>query len=178
MLNSKPANIMPALAVLALTACGTTAVVPDEKFASARLDSATGAPVGTARLLIGGESVALEVSVSGLEAGPKGFHLHTTGRCTAPDFRSAGGHLNPLGVVHGILSADGGHLGDLPNLEVGTNGAATTTVDIVGSRDEVLEHLFDEDGTAIVIHAGPDDYSTDPAGAAGPRVACGVLSAS
>lgn len=163
------------ICLLGLSSCGTTAIVPDESLASARIDARDGNPIGSAQLLVGGESVALTVSATGLEPGPKGFHLHATGRCAAPDFTSAGGHLNPLGVSHGILSADGGHLGDLPNLEVAENGSASTTVDLIGSRDELLDQLFDDDGTAIVIHAGPDDYMSDPAGAAGPRIACGVL---
>jgi len=101
--------------------------------------------------------------------------ISVTGTCTAPDFTSAGGHLNPLGKEHGRLNPAGSHVGDLANLVASTSGTASATYDLPGTREQLLEWLFDEDGTAIVIHAGPDDYRSDPAGEAGPRLACGVL---
>ena len=118
------------------------------------------------------------MTAAGLEPGQHGFHLHTTGRCEGPDFKSAGGHLNPLDREHGALNPEGKHVGDMPNLEVGTSRTASTTIDIGPDTAAYRNYLFDADGTAIVIHAGPDDYRTDPAGDAGSRVACGVLTMS
>jgi Cu-Zn family superoxide dismutase len=63
----------------------------------------------------------------------------------------------------------------MPNLTIGANGTGRTEYVLPGYAPNVLDAIFDEDGTAVVIHAGPDDYRTDPAGNAGPRVACGVL---
>lgn len=162
-------------ALLALAGCSTVADLPTERLGSATLATANGTPVGTAQLLAEGDQLSLAVALTGVPQGAHGFHLHTTGKCAAPDFSSAGGHLNPLGKDHGTLDPDGSHLGDLPNIVIGANRSGTLTADIPGSRGRVLDWLFDADGTAVVLHAGADDYRTDPAGDAGPRIACGVL---
>ena len=166
------------LAVAGLAGCTSIGDLPTERIGSATLTYANGLPAGTAQLLSDGSTVSLAIAVTGMEAGPHGFHLHTTGACRAPDFKSAGGHLNPSGASHGTMSPNGSHLGDLPNLEVGSSGSAGVTVEIDGEYEDVLSAIFDQDGTAIVIHEGPDDYRTDPAGDAGGRIACGVLSRS
>lgn len=165
--------ILPA--TVALASCSSIADLPTERLGAATLTLANGVPAGTAQLVASGNDLSLAIAVTGLEPGPKGFHLHAIGQCKAPDFKSAGGHLNPLGRAHGSLSPDGKHVGDLPNLMIGQGGGGSLTIDLEGERDDLLGWLFDADGTAIVIHAGPDDYRTDPSGAAGPRVACGVL---
>ena len=164
-----------ALLSLALPSCSTVADLPTERIASATLTLGNGIPAGNAQLLASGNRVTLAVAVTGLSEGSHGFHLHTTGECKRPDFQSAGGHLNPLNKEHGSLNPAGKHVGDLPNLEVGAGGTGSTTVDLEGSRAALEDWLFDADGTAIVVHAGPDDYRSDPAGDAGSRVACGVL---
>jgi len=143
--------------------------------ASAKLILSDGAPAGVASLLATDGSVSLEIAASGLEGGEHGFHLHQTGACDAPEFKSAGGHLNPLGKSHGKDSSGGSHLGDLPNLTVGNDGKGELSVPVEGQQSQIIEWLFDEDGAAVVIHAGPDDYKTDPSGDAGKRVACGVF---
>ena len=160
---------------LALTACETMADVPTEQLAQARLTFANGLPAGTAQLVSNGNTVSLAVAVTGVEPGQHGFHLHAVGKCEAPGFTSAGGHLNPASRTHGHLSAGGKHLGDMPNLNVGANRTAAVNVDLAGTPDALMASLFDADGTAIVIHADPDDYTSDPTGNAGARVACGVL---
>jgi len=99
------------------------------------------------------------------------------GSCLPPNFKSAGSHLNPDGKAHGMHNPQGKHLGDLPNISVAADGTGTASITIEGDADETLAKIIDADGTAIVIHTGLDDYSTDPAGAAGPRIACGVLTA-
>lgn len=164
-----------ALGSTTLTACSTVADLPTERLASATLTRTNGVPAGTVQLLANGNQLSLVVAVNGLPEGAHGFHLHTTGSCKAPDFSSAGGHLNPTGKDHGSLSPGGSHLGDLPNLEVGSRNITTTTIDLNDDRAQVLSWLFDDDGTAVVVHADADDYMTNPSGNAGSRIACGVL---
>lgn len=159
----------------ALAGCATPSGVPGQPLGTADLFLATGAPAGSARLMADGQGVSLSITVSGISPGPHGFHLHTAGQCAAPDFQSAGGHLNPTGESHGLMNADGQHLGDLPNLLAAPDGSANKTVRLTGDPDYLVEQIFDGDGTAIIIHAGPDDGVSDPAGNAGPRVACGII---
>ncbi len=163
------------IAALALGGCSTIDTIPTDRIGEARLDFANGVPAGTAQLLSDGNTLSLALAVTGLEPGEHGFHLHTTGRCEAPGFTSAGGHLNPAGREHGSLNPNGKHLGDLPNLVIGASRSASTEIDLGADTPSLRETLFDADGTAIVIHAGADDYRSDPAGDAGSRVACGVL---
>lgn len=143
--------------------------------AKADLADAEGMPKGTVTLTERDGGLTLALALNGLEPGEKAFHLHTTGQCDAPDFKSAGGHLNPFGKTHGSLSDDGPHLGDFANIEISGEGTVDATREIEGVPSELYDLMFDEDGTAVMIHAGPDDYASDPAGAAGPRIACGVL---
>lgn len=162
-------------AALALAGCTSVSDLPTARVGAATLVFANGLPAGTAQLLSDGEDLSLAVAATGMTPGPHGFHLHAAGKCEAPGFTSAGGHLNPSGRKHGALAAGGAHLGDLPNLAVGPNGVGTATEAIPGPPDVVLAQIFDADGTAVVIHADADDYRTDPAGNAGARIACGVL---
>lgn len=160
---------------LALGACTSLQDLPTERVASTRLTLANGIPAGTVQIVGNGDRLTITVVATGMSPGSHGFHLHQTGKCERPDFTSAGGHLNPLGKDHGSLAEGGAHLGDLPNLEVGQGGTGTVTADISASREQALDWLFDADGTAVVVHAAPDDYRTDPTGNAGSRIACGVL---
>lgn len=140
--------------------------------ATATLRDAAGHEVGKAELRqAAGWSLA--IGVSGQTPGAHGIHLHTVGACDAPDFASAKGHLNPDGRQHGSANPAGMHQGDIPNLEVGADGTASVSLPLSSTLD--LAQLFDADGTALVIHAGADDYRTDPSGNSGGRVACGVL---
>lgn len=164
-----------ATALLGLAGCESVADLPTERIGSASLTLGNGVPAGTVQLLASGEAVTLVVAATGVAEGPRGFHLHTKGDCTRPDFTSAGGHLNPLNKAHGKESAGGAHVGDLPNLVFDSRQTASMTVSLPGTRAEIEQWLFDADGTAVVIHANADDYRTDPTGNAGPRAACGVL---
>jgi Cu-Zn family superoxide dismutase len=101
-----------------------------------------------------------------------GIHLHAIGRCEGPDFKSAGGHWNPAGHQHGRDNPMGAHLGDLPNFDVAGQTVASLTLPVGGIT---AADLADADGTALVIHADPDDYKTDPSGNSGARIACAVL---
>ena len=159
----------------ALAGCQTIDEAPNERLGQATLRLASGLPGGTAQLLASGSQVNISIAVVGLSPGIHGVHLHMTGSCEAPEFTSAGGHLNPGGHQHGTSNPAGSHLGDLPNITVDSGGTGTVSATLPGVRDEVLAQLFDGDGTAVVVHAGPDDYRTDPSGNSGGRIACGVL---
>ncbi len=167
-----------AIALLATSGCATAYEETGSEVGSAMLMDRSGNNVGSAMLYSEGDEVMVSVSLEGLSAGTHAVHLHTTGNCSASDFTSAGGHLNPMGKEHGSLNPQGAHLGDLPNVEVSAAGVGTVSETLRGSRTTVLSQIFDSDGTALVVHEGADDYRTDPAGDAGSRVACGVFSQS
>lgn len=157
-----------------LAACQTTASTP-ATLARAEIHFADGTLAGTAQLTQAGGKAALHVNLGGLPPGVHAMHLHMTGNCTAPDFQSAGGHLNPYGKQHGAHNPLGSHLGDLPNVTADAQGRLDFTQVLPGTLAELEPILFDADGTAVVIHADPDDMVSDPAGKAGKRIACGVL---
>ena len=133
-----------------------------------------------ARAMIWQEQAGVEVRVqaAGLAPGHYGVHLHAVGRCEGPAFASAGAHWNPTGRQHGKLNPAGHHLGDLDNLDVDESGAGRLEFTIAGASLRGADGLLDADGAALVIHAGPDDYRTDPSGNSGARIACGVFQAS
>ena len=144
--------------------------------ASAALKSADGKEVGSANLTQTPHGVLINISVKGLPPGEHAFHVHAVGKCEPP-FTSAGGHFNPGNKKHGMMAAEGYHAGDMPNLHVPQSG--DLTVETVNANITLEKgkpnSVFDADGSAIVIHAGSDDYKTDPAGDAGARIACGVI---
>ncbi len=163
------------------TTSGTTAAAPmgDANSASsarAVLRDAQGAEVGTVRMRPTDAGVEFAIELVGMPAGAHGIHVHETGDCTPPGFTSAGGHFNPEGRQHGTEDPDGAHAGDLPNVTVQADGTGslTTTNSRVTLADGATS-LFKTGGTAIVVHAGPDDYRTDPSGDSGDRLACGVV---
>jgi Cu-Zn family superoxide dismutase len=170
-----PARALIVPLVAALAGCQTADELPTARLGEATLRLASGLPAGTAQLLGSGSHVNLSIAAAGLAEGAHGVHLHMVGSCNGPDFASAGGHLNPGGRQHGAENPAGAHLGDLPNIVVGGAGAGTVSATLPGTREEVLARLFDADGTAVVVHAGADDYRTDPSGNSGARVACGML---
>jgi Cu-Zn family superoxide dismutase len=132
--------------------------------------------VGIATLTEGSNGVTIAVNVHGLPSGIHALHIHTMGSCERPDFKSAMGHFNPYGRKHGLRSPDGAHAGDLLNITIGPDGTGAVIVAApLVTLGKGENSLFREGGTAIMIHAGPDDYMTDPTGNAGPRIACGVI---
>jgi len=144
--------------------------------ATATLKNAAGEQVGTATLTARNGTVLITATFSKLPPGMHALHIHTTGSCTAPDFTSAGGHFNPAGKKHGKDNPEGAHAGDLPNFEVDASGAGKVSTGVSGvSLGEGPDSLFHTGGTALVVHGAADDYKTDPAGNAGPRIACGVI---
>jgi superoxide dismutase, Cu-Zn family len=144
--------------------------------ATAALKNAEGKEVGSVNLTQTPHGVLINLSVKGLAAGEHAFHVHAVGKCEPP-FTSAGGHFNPTNKKHGMLAAEGYHAGDMPNLHIPQSG--DLTVEVVNASITLEKgkpnSVFDADGSAIVIHAGSDDYKTDPTGDAGGRIACGVI---
>lgn len=123
--------------------------------------------------------VHVEMQFTGMPPGPHGIHFHAVGKCDGTGttaFATAGAHYNPLGRQHGLDNAAGPHAGDAPNFTVGEEGSGRVsfTTDRV-SLTEGSTSLFDDDGSAIVIHAGADDQKSQPAGNSGGRIACGVV---
>ncbi len=114
----------------------------------------------------------VSVRFRSLPPGTHAFHIHRVGKCVPP-FKSAGGHYNPTGVKHGIHVRGGPHAGDMPNIHVPASGDLDIEVLNTGLIFDAL--LFDADGAAIVLHAKGDDYRNQPSGAAGARIACGVI---
>jgi Cu-Zn family superoxide dismutase len=143
--------------------------------ATAVLRMADGKEVGRAVASQVGGSIRVSVDAMGVSPGPHGVHVHTIGRCDAPDFTTAGGHWNPTSMQHGAQNPAGPHSGDMPNLVVGPDGRGTLTFTLPSST---MAGLLDADGSAFMIHAGADDMKTDPAGNSGSRIACGVFAAS
>jgi Cu-Zn family superoxide dismutase len=143
--------------------------------AKATLKDQKGADVGTVDLTQTPAGVMLRLSLKGLPGGERAFHIHAAGRCEPP-FTTAGGHFNPAGQKNGLLVGPG-HAGDMPNLHIPDNGVLV--VEILNAAVTLEKgkpnSLFQSDGTSIVIHAGKDDYKSDPAGNAGDRIACGVI---
>lgn len=146
------------------------------KAATAQLKDASGKVVGTATFKEKKDGVEVKVDVSGLQPGKHGIHLHEKGKCDPPDFKSAGEHFNPSMKHHGTKNPQGKHAGDLPNLEVKNDGTAKMTATAEGATlGKGASSLLKEGGTALVIHADPDDEKTDPTGKSGTRIACGVV---
>jgi Cu-Zn family superoxide dismutase len=145
------------------------------QLANATLKDQKGTDVGTVALTQTPAGVLLRLSLKGLPAGERAFHIHAVGRCESP-FTTAGGHFNPGGQKHGLMVGPG-HAGDMPNLHVPAGGVLE--VEILNAAVTLEKgkpnSLFQKEGTAIVIHAGKDDYKSDPAGNAGDRIACGVI---
>lgn len=144
--------------------------------ATAELKDKDGKSVGMASFTEAGNGVRVRVEVKGLSAGLHAVHIHAVGKCEAPAFTSAGGHFNPAQKKHGYKSPDGAHAGDLPNMLVAKDGSGRfeALTDAVTLRSGA-NSVFDADGSALVVHAGVDDHTTDPTGNAGDRAACGVI---
>jgi Cu-Zn family superoxide dismutase len=188
--RSRRAAIASATAALALLGTlGTAALAGADDGegavrATATLRDPAGEVVGTARFTEDGAG-ALHVTVvaTGLSPGLHGIHVHNVADCAPGDpsgsrFLASGSHHNPLGAQHGSLNPAGPHAGDLPNLQVNPAGVGhVTTVLGLATLSVSASSLFDGNGSAVVVHAGPDDLVTDPTGNSGARVACGVVEA-
>lgn len=172
------------LLLLSLVACGTGEAPAGEETAAeeppaplratANLQATEGnSAQGTVTFEEENGSVHITAHITGLQPGEHGFHIHETGDCSAPDASSAGGHFNPTGAPHGGPDSAEHHAGDLGNITADESGAAhvDVTVDFITLGPGQTSVI----GKAVVVHAGADDLESQPSGAAGARVACGVI---
>lgn len=170
----------------AITACGArpTLVTQAEEIPAAQVEAVKvniintkGASIGEAILQQQANGVLVTITASGLTPGKHGFHFHDVAKCDIPDFKTAGEHFNPTQKQHGFNNLKGFHSGDLPNLVADKKGNAKAEVfvDYVTLNKGPANSLFKPNGTSIIIHAGQDDYVTDPAGNSGDRIACGII---
>lgn len=181
-----------AAATIALAACNgqkssssSSSSGPVSEAPSVPLVNASGQIIGEVK---GGDSdkgAVLEIDAHGLPPGLHGIHIHDVGICQGPDFKSAGPHWNPTGKMHGGENPGGAHMGDLQNITVASDGTLKVKVVVPGTYLRNAGHdaapgaaqILDASGAALVIHAKPDDYKTDPSGNSGDRIACAVLGA-
>jgi len=147
-----------------------------DELATAILRDANGKGVGEVSIMQTQGGVLLKLSARGIPPGEHAFHIHAVGKCDAPSFETAGPHFNPGNAHHGMMSGIG-HAGDMPNLHVPQSGAVE--VEVVNAAITLDRNkpnsVFHPGGTSLVIHGGKDDYTSDPAGNAGNRIACGVI---
>lgn len=180
MLSFKRSIIALALllgACLALAGCDSDEeeVLQQESVAEIRATPASGSSVaGEAVFSQDGDDIMLIVDIRNASPGLHAVHIHEMGDCSADDGTSAGGHWNPTGEEHGRWGEDSFHLGDLGNIPVGSDGTGyiERTTDLwemgTGSDRDIV-------GKAIIVHAGEDDFTSQPSGAAGARIGCGVI---
>lgn len=170
------ATLMGACALL--TACagtGSMDAVESEPSAVAELMPTQGnRATGTVEFIQKGDMVEAYARISGLEPdSTHGFHIHETGDCSAPDASSAGAHFDPTASPHGGPTGEMRHGGDLGNLKADAEGNASGRIRVAGvSIDRGPDRIV---GRAIVLHAAADDLTSQPAGNAGARIACGVI---
>ena len=167
-----------AVAAAPLTGCVTD--LPQGGAPMALVNSA-GQSIGRVRAWQTAGGVSFRIDATGLPHGIHAIHVHSVGRCDPPGFTTAGPHWNPAMRKHGTNNPVGPHAGDLPNIEVSANGVLTATVILPGASltgPGPAGVLLDADGASLVIHAGPDDYITDPSGNSGARIVCAVITPS
>jgi superoxide dismutase, Cu-Zn family len=171
-------NFIPYIFVLGLAGCMSTSQAEKDTvldLAEAELTRADGSPAGTATLTRLSHGVVLDLSADAPGNGAFGMHIHAVGKCEGPDFASSGPHWNPANKQHGRDNPMGSHAGDMPNVEANAERKLVLSQKLEGVVFEGTGGVIDVDGASIIIHEKADDYKTDPSGASGKRVICGVF---
>lgn len=165
------------LVCIALVAagCASTGGAPEGPKARAQLAPTKGnVTSGTVTFVQAGDVVRVSGTISGLKPNAEhGFHVHEKGDCSSGDGMSAGGHFNPAGKGHGHHAGTERHAGDMPNLLADAYGNATFSIQAKGIT--IGSGAADIVGKGLIVHRDPDDYKSQPAGNAGPRIACAVI---
>ncbi len=182
-----PPSLLPVLALVATGLAGSgcpssQAAAQPGPAARAKIVDREGRDVGTAEFHAIDGGIQMSMTLTDQEPGEHALHIHEHGDCGGAGFEEAGGHFNPTAKGHGLAdeAVDGHHVGDLVNVVVGAKGEATATriisdATLIVDAPETSKSLLRDGGTSIVLHAKPDDGRTNPAGAAGDRVACGII---
>jgi Cu-Zn family superoxide dismutase len=174
---------MSRLAVLLVAATATVCAVvgPEARApaagasAAATLEPTRGnSAAGRVTFAQRGDRVVVTANLSGLKPNAEhGFHVHEKGDCSSGDGMSAGGHFNPSGKAHGPYAGSERHAGDMPNIRADANGRASASFEVTGMA--IGQGAADIVGRGLIVHRDPDDYKSQPAGNAGPRLACAVI---
>lgn len=165
--------LAPLAAVFLLTACAAN---PGGPTATAQLQPTRGnSASGSVNFTQQGDKVLVSGEIRGLKPNAEhGFHVHDKGDCSSGDGMSTGGHFNPTGSTHGAHHQAMHHVGDLPSLMADANG--TARISFESSSIAVGTGAANIVGRGLIVHRDPDDFTTQPTGNAGPRLACAVIS--
>lgn len=148
---------------------------PEVKPVDVQLIDRDGKNIGSAQFTQEEAGVKIQIQVSGLSAGKHGLHIHSVGACEPPNFKSAGPHFSTKKHKHGFLDVSGPHEGDLPMLDVSSDGRVTDYEFITTRVSLSKDSLRQPQGSSLIIHDKPDDYLTDTGGGSGDRIACGII---
>lgn len=166
------------LSVAVLSGCKSETKTDTLQSSTYNLIGNSGDTIGEVRLTETKTGVLVNVTASGISEGEHGIHMHHTGSCLTPDFKSAGGHINPMNKAHGLSNPEGPDNADMPNAVADSKGLVNFTFENtrislkgLGGRPALL----DDNGSALVMHQNPDDGITQPIGGAGPRIACAQI---
>lgn len=182
-MKKKAIWIFIAIFLVLLTGYIYQSVPTETEIHSVSMVDNTGQKIGTIQLSETRSGVLLNINIEELvPEGEHAIHIHERADCTPlVSFKNAGGHFNPKEKHHGLKHAQGHHAGDMPNLKPDDKGhiearIMNKNINLGHGRTKSdSANVFDEDGSAIVIHAGADDHMSQPSGAAGSRIACGVI---